>query len=412
MRQSIKLVEKAIQELKNGKMIILTDHPSRENEGDFIMPAETITADAMNFMIRQGSGIVCLSMPADALKKLQLPQMVPDDSNTSCRGTPFTISIDARDNITTGVSSADRVKTVLTAIATNAKPEDLVRPGHIFPLQARDGGVFERQGHTEGAVDLAVLAGFKPAAVLCEIMNPDGTMTKGNELITFAEKHQLAILSIDDLITYRLATEDFIAEQATSSVILDKFGAFTITAIREKYTGAEHLVLTKEGEHITTNPLVRVHSCCSTGDIFSSKRCDCHKQLQYSLKQISQEGGYIIYLNQEGRGIGLLNKIKTYALQEQGLDTVEANNELGLPADARHYAIAANVLRNLNIDSIRLLTNNPAKIADLQKYGIKNVVREAMPVFYNEHNQTYLKTKKEKLNHIIADDSSENTGSE
>ncbi|EKD71065.1 MAG: hypothetical protein ACD_46C00280G0002 [uncultured bacterium] len=403
MHPSIKLVEEAIAELRRGKMIILTDHPDRENEGDLIMPAETITSDAMNFMIRQGSGIVCLSMTGELLKKIELPAMVSPDHNTSCRGTPFTISIDAREGVTTGVSACDRVKTVLTAISDHAKADDLVKPGHIFPLHAKHGGVFERQGHTEGAIDLAKLAGFKSAAVLCEIMNPDGTMAHGAELTAFAEKHQLKILSIDDILVYRSTFESLIADVATSSLVIDKYGAFTIHIIKEKYSSQEHIVLIKDGTE-NKSTLVRLHSSCSTGDIFSSKRCDCHKQLHHSLKRISQEGGVLIYLNQEGRGIGLFNKIKSYALQEQGLDTVEANHHLGFPDDARNYAIGASILRYFNINTIRLLTNNPTKLSGLYQYGIKNITREPLPIFYNEYNHTYLKTKKEKLNHLIADD--------
>ena len=400
MQTSIDRVNAAIHAFKNGKMVILTDHPDRENEGDLIMPAEVITPEMMNLMIRHGSGIVCLSMTEIDLQKLQLPLMVPANNNSSKRGTPFTISIDSRDGITTGVSAEDRVQTILDAVADHATPDDLVKPGHIFPLQANSDGVFGRQGHTEGALDLARIAGFKPAGVLCEIMNPDGTMARGQQLVEFAKAHDLPILSIDDIIIYRWTHENRIESQTATKIVLNDYGQFEIIAIREKGSLVEHLVLFKNKP--TTQPtLVRIHSSCATGDIFASKRCDCHDQLHYSLQKISEEGGMLIYLNQEGRGIGLFNKIKAYSLQEKGFDTVEANVELGFPADARQYAIAANILREMNINDVRLLTNNPEKINDLMLYGISTVTREAMPVFHNEHNQDYLKTKKDKLNHHI-----------
>jgi 3,4-dihydroxy 2-butanone 4-phosphate synthase/GTP cyclohydrolase II len=283
----------------------------------------------------------------------------------------------------------------------NATAYDLVKPGHIFPLHAKEGGVFERQGHTEGAVDIVRLAGFKPAAVLCEIMNADGTMAQGEQLIAFATQHQLNCLSIDDIITYRLYHENMIADETSSLFTLEKYGLFKISVIKETISNREHVILSKEGTHTDKPTLVRIHSSCLTGDLFSSMRCDCHQQLHYSLKKISLEGGMLIYLNQEGRGIGLFNKIKAYALQEQGLDTVEANQHLGLPIDSRTYYLAANILRQRGIQHVRLLTNNPEKINDLAKYGIAHVERESMPSFHHEHNQFYLSTKKEKLNHVI-----------
>src|SRR5579885_7836 len=401
MRSPIKRVEAALQDLKQGKMVILTDNPDRENEGDLIMPAETITTAQMNFMIRHGSGIVCISMTADQLRKLNLPLMVPTGENTSMRGTPFTLSVDAREGITTGVSASDRTLTVKALIDDNASEEHLVKPGHIFPLQARNGGVFERDGHTEGASDLARLAGFKPAAVLCEIMNPDGTMTRGVQLREFASEHQLSMLSIDDIITYRLHHEYLIEDEATSHLPLGKYGTFKMSVLKEKNNGKEHVILSKQEQSSSKPVLVRVHSSCLTGDLFNSQRCDCHTQLHYSLSRISDEGGILIYLNQEGRGIGLFNKIKAYALQEQGYDTVEANLELGLPVDSRQYYIAANILRRLDISHIRLLTNNPKKINDLKKYGISRIEREPMPSFENEQNHFYLQTKHLKLNHAI-----------
>lgn len=402
MQSSIKRVETALQDLKKGKMIVLTDDPDRENEGDIIIAAEHITAETMNFMIRNGSGIVCIAMTKDYLKKLNLPFMVTPNENTSTRGTPFTISVDAKEGTSTGVSAADRTKTIQTILDEQSTQDDLIKPGHIFPLCANENGVLARQGHTEGGVDLAKLAGCKNAAVLCEIMNPDGTMARGQQLVRFATKHNLTLLSIEDIINYRLYHEYIIEEEEASATFpLEKYGIFTISVIKEKITGNEHVVLSKKGKESNNATLVRIHSSCLTGDLFSSKRCDCNKQLHYSLQRISEEGGVLIYLNQEGRGIGLFNKIKAYALQEQGYDTVEANAKLGLPIDSRKYIIAAKILRNLNISHIRLLTNNPNKLNDLKKYGLSQVDREPMPSFEHEYNQFYLKTKKLKLKHII-----------
>jgi 3,4-dihydroxy 2-butanone 4-phosphate synthase/GTP cyclohydrolase II len=401
MLTQIERVNKAIQDLKDGKMIILTDHADRENEGDLIAAAETLTTEQMNFIIRHSSGIVCLTLTNDRVKKLNLPPMVPIENNTSCYHTPFTISIDAKVDVTTGVSAADRIKTIQVAIDEATLPEDLVKPGHIFPLQAKNGGVLERQGHTEGSIDLVKLANLKPAAVLSEIMNADGTMARGEELIAFAETYQLTMLSIEDIVTYRLSHENMIEEEVSAKFPLEKYGSFKFSVIKEKYNGTEHIVLSRPAKNANAPLLVRIHSACTTGDLFSSNRCDCHKQFHHALQCISEDGGMLIYLNQEGRGIGLFNKIKAYALQEQGLDTVEANEELGLPIDSRKYYIAANVLRNQGIAHIRLLTNNPRKINDLKKYGISHIDRTSMPSFHNEHNQRYLTTKKLKLNHTI-----------
>jgi 3,4-dihydroxy 2-butanone 4-phosphate synthase / GTP cyclohydrolase II len=401
MNTYLERVEAAIKQLQNGKMIILTDHPDRENEGDLIFPAEIITAEIVNFMIRNCSGIICMPTTEAYLKKLGLSLMVAPHENSSHRGTPFTVSIEARNNISTGVSAKDRATTILTAISDTATADDLVKPGHIFPLQAKTGGVLERAGHTEGSVDLVRLAGFKPAAVLCEVMNPDGTMASGEALQAFAKQHEIMILSIEDLINYRQATENLIAEQISTTLELETYGAFTLTVVKEKYTSHEHMILEKLIKNPALAPLVRIHSTCATGDLFASKRCDCHQQLHYALKCLSEEGGMLIYLNQEGRGIGLFNKIKAYALQDQGLDTIEANQELGLPIDCRQYYMAAAILRNKQLTSIRLLTNNPAKLKDLKKYGIAEVTREHMPVFCNEHNQKYLHAKKIKLQHLF-----------
>ncbi len=400
MKSPIERVEAALRDLQVGKMIILTDDPARENEGDLVIAAETVTSEAMNFIIRHTSGIVCLSLPQTQCEKLALPFMVAPNDNSSLRGTPFTISIDANHPEATGVSAVDRVRTVQAAIADNAVPDDLVKPGHIFPLQAKAGGVLERAGHTEGAIDLVRLAGLKPAAVLCELMNPDGTMMRGAELSAFAQHHQLLPVSIADLIEYRYYHENLITATVAAKLPLADCEGLQVMAVRDEITGGEHLVLMNLVQ--TDQPvLARIHSSCLTGDLFGSLRCDCNKQLHYSLDRIKQEGGVLIYLNQEGRGIGLFNKIKAYALQDGGLDTIEANEKLGLPIDSRQYHSAANVLRNLGLRRVRLLTNNMNKIAALKKFGIDVVGREVMPVFCNQHNKKYLEVKKDKLKHEI-----------
>lgn len=401
MQTSIDRVNKAMHDLQQGKMIILTDDPERENEGDLIVAAEKITPDLMNFLIRHGTGIVCLSLPYVHLKKMNLPLMVPPNENTCARGTQFTLSIDAKNGISTGVSAYDRARTVHVAINDHVNPQDLVKPGHIFPLLADDGGVLTRRGHTEGALDIVKLAGCKPAAVLCEIMNPDGTMARDKHLESFAMHHELHMLSIGDIEEYRLMHENRIQDEATTTISLDPYGEFQMTIVKEKQSEKEHLVLMREPKASHLPILVRLHSACTTGDLFSSKRCDCYKQLHHALKRISEEGGILIYLNQEGRGIGLFNKIKAYALQDKGYDTVSANEKLGLPVDARNYSLAANILRNQGICHIRLMTNNPRKISDLIHYGIAKVEREEMPSFQNRNNQFYLKTKRDKLNHCI-----------
>lgn len=401
MNTYIEHVEEAIKALQAGKMVILTDHPDRENEGDLIFPAEKISPDIVNFMIRNGSGIVCLSLTAAQIKKLGLNYMVAPHENTSQKGTPFTVSIEAKEGITTGVSAQDRATTILTAIQEDVTEQAIVKPGHVFPLQAKADGVLERPGHTEGAIDICRLAGFKPAAVLCEVMNANGTMSKGGELQAFAKKHQIKILSIDDIIAYRLSQENLILEEITADLPLEHYGDFKIAVVKEKLSGYEHIVLTHKKQPFKNPPLVRIHSACGTGDLFGSQRCDCNKQLHFALQKISDEGGVLIYLNQEGRGIGLFNKIKAYALQDQGLDTVEANQQLGLPVDSREYYLAANILKNNHMTCIRLLTNNPDKVSGLQKFGIQIETVEKIPIFCNEYNKNYLKTKKEKLKHMI-----------
>lgn len=394
-------VEIAIEALKQGKMILITDHHDRENEADLVFPAETICPEVINFMIRQGTGIVCVSLLPERLKQLDLPLMLDPENNHSRYGTAFTVSVDAREGITTGVSANDRTRTIQVIMDEQASIHDLVKPGHVYPLKARSGGVLERSGHTEAAFDIVRLAGFKPAAVLCEVMNSDGTMARGEAVKAFAAHHQLALLSIDELVHYRLMHEDQLGETATTTVFLTQHGEFNLSVIKEKYFPYEHVVLFKPPLDPNKPPLVRIHSACATGDIFYSTHCDCHDQLYYALTRISQEGGYLIYLDQEGRGIGLFNKIKAYALQTQGLDTVEANEHLGLPADSRQYYIAAHILRKEKVPSIRLLTNNPAKIDSLTHYGYSSIMREAMPTFSRKDNQHYLLTKKQKLAHEL-----------
>lgn len=392
----------AIAALKAGQFVILTDHPDRENEGDLIIAAEHLTDAKMNFIIRNSSGIVCISLDDNNIDRFRLTPMVATHENTSSRSTPFTVSIDAKHGISTGVSAADRVKTIQTLLSDTATHHDLVKPGHVFPLHAQPGGVLARQGHTEGALDLVKLAGLKAVAVLCEVMTPDGNMARGKELLEFANQYAIPMLSIDEIISHRLQHESIIAEQVTTSLPLTDYGDhFQLTLIKEKYSALEHVVLYNPVLSDEKAPLIRIHSSCMTGDLFASRRCDCHHQLHHSLERISQEGGFIIYLNQEGRGIGLFNKIKAYALQEQGFDTVEANQALGLPIDARQYHIAAHILKKLNIDSVRLLTANPNKVSDLKKYGISNVTIEAMPMFINACNQKYLETKQAKIHNQV-----------
>lgn len=395
----------AINDLQQGKMVILVDDFARENEGDIIFPAEIINKDVVNFMIRHGSGIICLPLSESKTRQLGLSYMVPPHENRGAPFTPsFTSSIEAKNGVTTGVSACDRVHTILTAVNDEALPTDLVTPGHVFPIIAKPFGVLERAGHTEGSIDLVRLAGFKPAAVLCEAMNEDGTMRRGDNLQAFADQYQIKILSIEDIINYRLSHENLISEEAKARLPLQTYGEFEITVIKEKLSQREHIILEKKvplSSKSANSLLVRIHSACITGDLFGSLRCDCHDQLHYSLKRISDEGGILIYLNQEGRGIGLFNKIKAYALQEQGLDTIEANLQLGLPGDLRQYHIAANILRNRDIKNVRLLTNNPDKINGLKKFSTLEIAQETLPMFCHELNKNYLYTKQTKLNHLM-----------
>lgn len=401
-------IPEVVEDLKQGKMIILIDDESRENEGDIVIAAEKVTPDAVNFILTHARGILCLSLNAELAEKLDLYPMV--SNNTSCYQTPFTVSIDAKNGITTGVSARDRATTVLTVIDDKAKADDLVKPGHIFPLKARRGGVLVRTGHTEGAVDLTRIAGLKPAAVICEIMTEDGNMAKLAELKKFAEKHHLKICTIADIIKYRHEQERLIEKRVTVK-LPTIYGNFILHLYRSFVDDYLHLALCLGiGSESGNNPsplhnepvLVRVHDECLTGDIFGSLRCDCGEQLHSTLLRIQKEGkGVLLYMRQEGRGIGLENKLHAYLLQEKGLDTVEANERLGLPADKRDYGIGAQILRDLGVTRMRLLTNNPKKFAALAGYGLEIVERVPILTEPREENIHYLRTKKEKLGHMI-----------
>jgi 3,4-dihydroxy 2-butanone 4-phosphate synthase/GTP cyclohydrolase II len=394
-------VEEAIEQIRQGNMVILVDDEDRENEGDLTMAAEKITPEAINFMAKYGRGLICLSLTSETCDKLDLPLMVKD--NTSPFQTGFTISIEAKHGVTTGISAADRATTILVAVSDDARPEDLVRPGHVFPLRARDGGVMIRVGQTEGSVDLARLAGLKPAGVICEIMDDDGTMARMPSLQEFSETHGIGIVTIADLVEYRMQRELFVHRAAETMIPTEHGGEFKMIAFENDVDDLLHIGLVK-GEIDPGKPvLVRVHSECMTGDIFGSMRCDCGHQLHQAMSMIALEGsGVIIYLRQEGRGIGLVNKLKAYELQQkEGLDTVEANLQLGFKEDLRDYGIGAQMLREIGVRKMRLLTNNPKKMVGLEGYGLSITEQIPIEIEANEYNRCYLECKKLKMGHIL-----------
>ncbi len=392
--------EEAIKEIKAGRMVILVDDEGRENEGDLTMAAEAVTPEAINFMAKYGRGLICLSMTGEKIDSLNLRLMV--EHNTSKYQTGFTVSIEARCGVTTGISAADRATTILTAVADDAEPTDLVRPGHVFPLRGRNGGVIVRAGQTEGSIDLSRLAGLKPAGVICEIMDEDGTMARMPALEKFSEKHGIGLCTIADLIEYRMRTESFVKRVAETVIPTSIAGEFKAIVYENAVDDLLHIAMVKGHIDPEKPVLVRVHSECLTGDVFASLRCDCGDQLQTAMEMIDQENaGILLYIRQEGRGIGLVNKIKAYALQDQGLDTVEANERLGFKPDLRNYGIGAQILVDLGVKKMRLLTNNPKKMVGLQGYGLSIVEQMEIETEPNEYNRNYLECKKLKMGHLL-----------
>lgn len=399
-------IDEIVEDIKLGKMVILIDDEDRENEGDLIFAADFVTPEKINFMSREARGLICLSLTSEQIMKLEIPLMVKDDLNLSPNKTAFTVSIEAREGISTGISAHDRSRTVQVAASPSAVAKDIITPGHIFPIRAQDGGVLKRAGHTEASVDLARMAGLNPAAVICEVMNDDGTMARTPDLISFAKKHDIKIGTIVDLIEHRMRNETLIEEEAKAQLPNIYGDGFEVRVFKSLVNGLEHVALTKGEISPNDDVLVRVHSECMTGDVFGSLRCDCGPQLHKALDMINKEGkGVLLYLRQEGRGIGLVNKIKSYELQEKGMDTVEANVHLGFKPDQRDYGIGAQILRALNVTKMKLMTNNPSKKVGLKGYGLEIVEQVALETTPSKENLKYLKTKKEKMGHTFTDDS-------
>ncbi len=391
-------VPEAIEEYRRGKFVIITDDEARENEGDLCIAAQFVTPETINFMAKYGRGLICISLTADRVEQLKLPMMSVD--NDSQFGTPFTVSVEARTGVSTGISAADRARTVQVLIDPATKPDDLVRPGHMFPLRARDGGVLVRAGQTEASMDLAKLAGLYPAAVICEIMKADGEMARMPDLVRFARRHDLKIVTTNDIISYRLATERHV-HRVADTLLPTPYGEMRILGYKSDFEPGEHLAIVNGPIHPEEPTLVRVHSECLTGDVFGSMRCDCGEQKDSALKMIAEQGGVFLYMRQEGRGIGLHNKLRAYELQDQGLDTIDANLALGFPEDRRDYGIGMQILVDLGVKNMRLITNNPMKRAGLEGYGLRVVERVPIETTPNQFNIRYLDTKRRRMGHIL-----------
>ena len=400
MKLSTARVEKAIEEIRAGRMVILVDDEDRENEGDLCMAAQFVTPDAINFMAKYGRGLICCSITEDRCADLKLPLMVDQAANNSGFGTPFTVSVEARTGVTTGISAADRARTVQVLIDPTTKPEDLARPGHMFPLRARRDGVLVRAGQTEASVDLAKMAGLYPGAILCEVMKMDGEMARMPDLKRFARRHGLRIVTVNEMIKYRLRNERLVTRVAETR-LPTPFGDMMILAYKAENYPDEHVALVKGPIDPEQPTLVRVHDQCVTGDVFGSMRCDCGEQKDRAMQMIAEEGGVFLYMRQEGRGIGLHNKLRTYELQDKGFDTVDANLALGFPADRRDYGIGMQILRDIGVRKMRLITNNPAKRAGLEAYGLEVVDRVSIQTEPNPHNVRYLDTKRLRMGHLL-----------